>query len=105
MNAFIRLKRALTEDEPVASSYREDLWAELGDYEHVPIEVSIQLLESLHRRMYVLLQHLDAGDFDRRFTTQALGSITIDVAVQRFVWHNRHHIAQIRNFIQRKGGN
>lgn len=31
MNAYIKFKRALTEDEPMASSYREDLWASLHD--------------------------------------------------------------------------
>lgn len=47
MNAFIRFKRALTEDCPTASSYREDLWAELSDY-RTTIEPSLVLLESLH---------------------------------------------------------
>lgn len=103
MNAYIRLKRALTEPEPMASSYREDLWAELGDYEHVPIEVSLQLLESLHHRMYVLLQHLDVDHYKRQFATQALGLINVDIAIQRFVWHNSHHQAQIQSLIQRKG--
>lgn len=103
MNAYIRLKRALTELDPVASSYREDLWAELGDYEHVPIEVSLDLMESLHRRLYSLLQHLEEHQYKRKFTTQALGLITVDVAIQRFVWHSSHHTAQIRTFLQRKG--
>lgn len=103
MNAYIRLKRALTEPEPAASSYREDLWAELGDYGHVPIEVSLRLMESLHIRLYVVLQHLNERQYKRKFSTQALGLITVDIAVQRFVWHNSHHIAQIRSFLQRKG--
>lgn len=103
MNAYIRFKRALTEPEPMASSYREDLWAQLGDYEHVPIEVSINLMESLHRRLYFLLQHLDERQYKRKFSTQALGLITVDVAIQRFVWHNSHHTAQIQSFLQRKG--
>jgi len=27
--------------------------------------------------------------------TQALGVITVDAAIHRFLWHNRHHLAQI----------
>jgi Mycothiol maleylpyruvate isomerase N-terminal domain. len=103
MNAYIRLRRALTEAEPVASSYREDLWAELGDYEREPIEVSLDLMESLHCRLYGLLQHLEEQQYKRKFSTQALGLITVDVAIQRFVWHNHHHTEQIRMFLQRKG--
>lgn len=103
MNAYLRLKRALTEDEPQASSYREDLWAELSDYQDVPIQTSITLLEALHSRLITLLHSLSPDDFDRTLKTQALGVITIDIALQRFVWHNEHHISQIRSLINSKG--
>ena len=101
MNAFIRFKRALTEDEPVASSYREDLWAELSDYQDAPIEVSIRLLEAIHNRFYKLLIGLRSEDFNKKFRTQLLGTITTGVALQRFIWHNQHHIAQIESLINR----
>lgn len=90
MNAYLRFKRALTEDEPMSSSYREDLWAELSDYKDVPID----------RRFLILLKGLKPNDFNRKLRTQALGMITIDTALQRFVWHNRHHISQIGSLIK-----
>lgn len=102
MNAFLRFKRALTEDSPVASSYREDLWAELSDYQ-VPIEVSIQLLESIHNRFVAVLRSLDPSDYKKTFTSPVLGVISLEVALQRFVWHNRHHIAQIASLKERMG--
>ena len=101
MNAYLRLKRALTEEEPLSNSYREELWAELGDYMETPIETSILLLESLHSRLYILLIRMKPVEFTRTLRTQALGVITIDTALQRFVWHNRHHIAQIQTLIDR----
>ncbi|WP_409340661.1 YfiT family bacillithiol transferase [Paenibacillus sp. MBLB4367] len=103
MNAYLRLKRALTEDEPVASSYREDLFAELSDYRDVPVQTSLSLLEALHSRFYILLHRLSPEDFGRKLSTQALGLITVDIAVQRFVWHNRHHISQISALKDRSG--
>src|ERR1700739_2406956 len=39
MNAFIRLRCALTEDKPVIKPYEEARWAELADAK-APIEVS-----------------------------------------------------------------
>ncbi|WP_338042334.1 YfiT family bacillithiol transferase [Paenibacillus alba] len=96
MNAYLRLKRALTEDEPIANSYREDLFAELNEYKDMPIEMSVLLLEQLHKRMITLLNSLRTEEFQRKFKTQALGLITIDIALQRFVWHNQHHISQIK---------
>jgi len=95
MNAYLRFKRALTEDEPMASSYREDRWAELPDYQETSIEDSIDLMELLHRRFYILVRKMEPETFKRKLRTEVLGSITLDTALQRFVWHNRHHLAQI----------
>lgn len=105
MNAYFRLKRALTEESPLASSYREDLWAEQRDYKELPIENSLILLEKLHQRLSILLQHLEPHQYARPLQTKALGVITIDTALQRFVWHNQHHMAQISALLQRKGWN
>ncbi|GMK41310.1 hypothetical protein PCCS19_43660 [Paenibacillus sp. CCS19] len=103
MNAYLRLKRALTEEQPKASSYREDLFAELNDYSDASIELSIALLEALHNRLVIVLKSLSEDQFQRTLQTGLLGIITIDIAVQRFEWHNRHHMAQIQSLIERMG--
>lgn len=103
MNASIRLRRALTEEQPVASSYRENLFAELSDYNDAPIELSILLLEALHKRIVIVLSNLEEEKFQRTLQTGLLGIITIDTAMQRLVWHNRHHMAQIQSLIERMG--
>lgn len=102
MNAYLRFKRALTEIEPMASSYREDLWGELHDYVETDIETSLLLLESLHKRFYILLYKLDTHHFSRTLRTQALGIINLDAALQRFIWHNHHHKSQIESLIVRR---
>src|ERR1700758_123839 len=48
MNAYIRFKLALTEDEPTIKPYAEDRWAKLADVPSTPTEVSLALLENLH---------------------------------------------------------
>jgi len=101
MNAFLRFKRAITEKEPIVTSYGENLWSELGDYKNVSIEVSIQLLEAVHIRFVSVLRDLAPEEFNRKFRTQALGIITLEIALQRFIWHNNHHIAQISSLIER----
>jgi hypothetical protein len=103
MNAFIRFKKALTEDNPTASTYREDLWAELSDYRSTPVETSLILLESLHSRFVALLYSLRPTDFKRTFTSPTHGVMSLDVATQRYAWHGRHHIAQIASLKERLG--
>src|SRR5271169_1658890 len=41
MNAYIRFKLALTEDNVTVKSYEEKLWAELDDVRALPVNISI----------------------------------------------------------------
>ena len=38
MNAYIRFKLALTEDNPTIKPYKEDAWSKLGDVPRAPVE-------------------------------------------------------------------
>lgn len=102
LNAYFRFKRALTEECPSIPSYREDRMAELPDYRE-PIDDSLLLLQTLHSRFAALLRALHTADFQRTLSTSALGTITLDTALQRFVWHDRHHSAQIAALKERSG--
>lgn len=104
MNAFIRFKRALTEECPQAGSYREDLWAELGDY-YVPVEISLVLMKAVHDRFAALLRGMRENEFERTFISPAHGLMTLNVAVQRYAWHGRHHLAQLLLLRERMGWN
>src|SRR5664279_1286982 len=46
MNAYIRFKLALTEDNLTVKSYEEKLWAELADVRELPVNISITLLHT-----------------------------------------------------------
>ncbi|MFX3633880.1 MAG: YfiT family bacillithiol transferase [Candidatus Pristimantibacillus sp.] len=100
MNAFIRFKRALTEDNPVVGSYREDSWAELSDYQ-TTIETSLVLIESIHSRFAALLHSLHQADYRKTFTSPTHGLMSLDHAAQRYAWHGRHHLAQIISLKER----
>ncbi|WP_201002852.1 YfiT family bacillithiol transferase [Paenibacillus glycanilyticus] len=102
MNSYIRFKKAMTEENPAASTYRQNMWAELNDYE-APIEASLVLIEALRSRFSVLLEGMQAWDFARTFTSPTNGLMTLDTAIQRFEWHGRHHLAQINSLKKRMG--
>ncbi|WDL96693.1 YfiT family bacillithiol transferase [Alicyclobacillus sp. ALC3] len=103
MNAYIRFKRGLTEDAPSSPPYREDLWAELPDYRLLSVGESLVLLNVLQKRFVVLLSSLEPQEFRRTLNHSFLGQITLDGALHRFVWHNRHHILQITSLCERMG--
>jgi hypothetical protein len=103
MNSYVRLRLALTETEPVICPYEEQLWAELLDARTAPVEVSIQLLESLHARWVMLLRSLSLEDFSRTFRHPKLGSVRLDTNLALYAWHGKHHTAHITGLRQRMG--
>ena len=103
LNAYTRFKLALTEDEPTIKAYDEAKWAELPDSQRVPIEVSLDLLESLHLRWVVLLRGMDGANFQRGLTHPERGLMTLAQLLAMYAWHGRHHVAHITSLREREG--
>ena len=103
VNAYIRLRLALTENSPTIKPYEEGAWAKLEDAEHAPVEVSLRLIDPLHERWARLLQSLKADDFARKLVHPEHGGRTVDWLVQLYAWHGRHHTAHITELKKQKG--
>lgn len=103
LNAYTRFKLALTEDEPTIKTYDEGRWAELPDSRSVPIEVSLALLENLHRRWVALLRALPEADFRKTLRHPEWGQMTLDQILGLYAWHGDHHVAHVTSLRQRMG--
>ena len=103
MNAYIRLRLALTEPEPTIKPYNEKQWAELADARSAPIHLSLTLLDSLHQRWILLLRSLGAKELGRTFRHPQMGVMTLDTQLGLYDWHGRHHVAQITSLVERMG--
>lgn len=95
MNAFIRFRLALTEENPTVKPYDEAAWATLADAELDP-RLSVQILDGLHQRWHRMLEAMRPADFSRKAVHPEHGPITIDWLLQLYAWHGRHHIGHIR---------
>jgi hypothetical protein len=96
MNAYTRIKLALTEESPAVKTYEEQLWAELPDSTQMDPAASIAILEGVHARLAVVLESLTPEQFGRTASHPRWGAITIDFFVQLYAWHCRHHVAHMR---------
>ncbi|MBV9340398.1 MAG: bacillithiol transferase BstA [Acidobacteria bacterium] len=103
MNAYTRFKLALTEDQPTIKTYAEARWAELEDTQRVPIEVSLDLLDALHRRWTALLRALDPQDWKRTFNHPERGRVSLEENLAMYAWHGRHHVAHVVELRKRMG--
>jgi DinB superfamily len=102
MNAYMRFKLALTEENPIIKSYAEDEWAKLPDY-NLPIDSSLMLLESLHIRLTKLLRSLNPDDLKKTFIHPDSGEVSVGKNIGIYAWHGRHHLAHITSLCRRKG--
>jgi hypothetical protein len=102
MNAYVRYKLALTEDNPTIKPYNEAAWAELADSRVTPIDVSLALVEHLHARWVVLLRSLKAQDWERKLTHPEMGVLSLDTMLSMYAWHGAHHVAYISQMRQRR---
>jgi hypothetical protein len=101
MNAYVRWKLALTEDDPTIKTYEEARWAELADSKTTSVETSLALLEHLHQRWVNLLRSLTPEQWSRTFRHPELGALTLDQNLALYAWHGKHHVAHITALRQR----
>lgn len=103
MNAYVRVRLALTEDWPTIKPYAEDLWANLTDARTLPVDVSLTLLDALHTRWVTLFESLTEAEWKRGYIHPALGRQALEEVVSLYAWHSRHHTAHITSLRQRMG--
>jgi len=103
INLYVRFRLALTEEEPTIKPFNQERWAALEDARSAPVELSLSLLEPLHRRFVLLLRSLRTEDFARTFRHPEFGVVTLDRYLGMAAWHGRHHIAHITSLRDRMG--
>ena len=103
VNAYVRFKLALTEDNPTIRPYDEAAWANVADTRLTPVAVSLTLLEAVHQRWVILLTSMQDADFARPLQHPENGAMTIDKLLQMYAWHGRHHVAHVTELRKREG--
>jgi uncharacterized damage-inducible protein DinB len=104
MNAYIRFKLGLTEENPSIKPYEEKAWAEMSDTKNIPINVSITLLYALHKRWSEILNNISREEWNRTvFHPEHKKEMTLWFLLGMYAWHSRHHVAHITSLREREG--
>jgi uncharacterized damage-inducible protein DinB len=103
LNSYVRFKLALTEERPTIKPYDESRWSQLADARHEDVEQSLRILEGLHARWARLLRSLADDAYERAFYhPESREVVPLWRALAYYVWHGRHHTAQIEWVRQHK---
>ena len=95
MNAYVRTKLLLTEENPTVKPYDENLWAALPDYT-MSIHSSLAILEGLHERWANALEQATPNDYSKTYYhPQYQKTVTLDELISLYAWHGKHHLGQV----------
>jgi hypothetical protein len=97
MNAWVRTKLLLSEDNPTVKPYDQDLWAAEKDYGY-NYEASYVMLVGLHQRWsLLLLECLKTPEllFRTYFHPETNKKVSFAQLIALYGWHGHHHLEQI----------
>ena len=105
INSYVRLKLTLTEDEPTIKPYFEDRWAKLIDSEVIPVEESLNILSSLHKRWVAILKSLSEQDWQTKkyYHPESKRYVPLTEYGALYCWHCNHHLLHITKLKEKMG--
>lgn len=96
MNSYIRFKLAFTEENPTIRPYFEERWAECEEAKNADIHISLNLLDTLHKRWVLFLRTLKVKDWDKTFYhPENKRSTPLKEVAGLYAWHGKHHLNHI----------
>jgi len=101
MNALLRTKLLLTEEEPVITPYDEKKWALLRDND-LPIEASLNIIKGIHKRWVRILEFVKEEEWQKQLNHPENGLMSLKKITAMYAWHGNHHLAHITNLKDRK---
>jgi hypothetical protein len=102
-NALIRVKLALTENNPVIKPYDQDAWALLDDAKRSPIQSSLNMVEAIHERWFCVLNSMTEMDFSRTYIHPEYNrEFRLDEFIALYAWHGKHHCGHLKIILEQK---
>lgn len=104
MNAYIRHKLTVAENNPTVKPYEQDDWAEMEDAKNNPPDASVKLLQGLHSRWAMFLRSVKEADWERTFYhPETKKTVPLYETVAHYAWHCDHHLGQMRGCMEAAG--
>ena len=97
INAYMRTKWLLTEEQSTLKAYNQNECAKLADSTYENIRDSITLLQLLIQRWIFLLQSLPAKSFNKIiYHPEYKITLNLHEIVAMYSWHGFHHLAHLK---------
>lgn len=101
INCYLRIKFCLAEINPPVKAYDENVWVAFPDAKHGPVDVSLDLVDALHRRWVLALRNVTREQLERTILHSENGPMKLSLLINLYSWHGRHHVAHIASLRER----
>jgi uncharacterized damage-inducible protein DinB len=102
INAFVRMKLILTEDNPKLKTYDQDLWSKMNDYSR-DIAPSIAIVSGVQERMANLLEDASETDLSKTADHPDNGLMSLQNLLDMYAEHGKNHVNQILSLRKKMG--
>lgn len=102
MNAYVRCKRMMTEDDLHSRPYAQDGWAASPEAQSADISYSLTILHGLHDKWCRFWQNLEEDDFQRSGTNSVGNSFSLEDQLRVYAEHGAAHLNQIHRTLAAK---
>ena len=100
INAYVRFRLALTENEPTIKPYEQQLWTaprrEDGGHRNV-----LEVIGGFASKVGSAFAFHEPRRFPRKFIHPENGVNDLDRTLQMYAWHGKHHVAHITSLRKR----
>ena len=93
---YDRIRRAISEPRQVIWAFAQDDWCRELDYENYPLEINKRIYAAVRKAVLHLAEHHYEKNGDNEFIHSETGLRTLKDEFDKVVWHNEHHLEQIR---------
>ncbi len=102
INAFVRMKLILTEDNPKLKTYDQDLWAKMNDCTR-DILPSLAIVSGVQERMANLLDDASENDLSKTADHPDNGLMSLQDFLDLYAEHGKNHVNQILSLRKKMG--
>jgi len=96
MTSAIRLRRLLTEDNPMIYGYDQDLYATQFRYNERDIVPALEAFRAARATTVQLLERMSDADWQRKATHSESGEYGTEIWLKNYAAHAHDHAVQIR---------
>ena len=102
INAYVRTRLILTENNPTLRPYSQDDWASLPDAAIGPIEPSLRILDGVHARWVALLRSVHETAWERQAHHPEYGATSLEGILETYSAHGEKHLGHIKTALDRR---